>query len=292
MDKALKKDYNNCRQVMKKHSKTFSMAFSRLPSPKREAVWAFYAFNRNLDDIGDKTADRTKLEAEEQHFNDLLNGKVYPDPVYRALADVNRTFPIDREAVWAMFRGQYRDLDRQDIQTDDDLMAYCYEVAGSVGHMLLPILATKNQDVLRDSARKIGIAMQLTNILRDIREDFENSRVYLPQDKINAAGIDLENEIENGPSPAYIRLWEHYANLAIDLYNDGLADLPRYDPDSRFILVGAAGLYSAIIGASRRSGYGLTGRGHLSFFRKLCLLWHLKRKLSSGAKIQINGNGL
>lgn len=254
---------------MKENSKTFYMAFNKLPSPKKEAVWVYYALNRRLDNIGDLQHDTSMLQEEEKKLDVFLQGQTIEDPIYRCMEEVEKIFPIDVHAVKAMFKGQYADAEQKSIETEQDFFDYCYNVAGSVGDMLLPILAVTNKDILHQSACDIGTAMQITNILRDVGEDFKEGRIYLPKEKLLEYGVDLEQCIKNGPSEQFIDLWEYYASIAEKKYQSGLSVIRLYDNDSRFILYAAADLYGAIINESRVKGYGLTHRAYLTTLSKL-----------------------
>ncbi len=260
ISKTLASDYRSCKRIIDKNSKTFSMAFSILPSPKKEAVWALYALNRRLDDIVDQSPKALSLEEEQQKLRRLQAGQIPSEAVYRALADVDKTFGIDYEAFDAMFTGQYQDLSFSQPETEADLLDYCYYVAGSVGHMLLPVLATKNASLLRDSAKKLGIAMQLTNILRDVGEDFHNQRIYLPVNILEQEQVSLPTVIQTGVTDAYIKVWEHYAKLAESYYQAGLEQLDLYDEDSRLVVKAAAELYREILTAVRKQDYRLDKR--------------------------------
>lgn len=271
----LKKDYLYCRNIINKNSKTFSVAFSMLPSPKKEAVWSLYAFNRRLDDIADEKRDVEALNEEKKHFENLIKGIVLEHPIYRTLQDVNGKFTIDVNAVNAMFEGQYHDLNFKPFNTDDDLIKYCYNVAGSVGHMLLPIVATKNADKLYESAKYIGIAMQLTNILRDVGEDYRNNRVYLSKEQINFKKVDLEYVMKYGATYEYKQIWEHYAEMASEFYNLGLKDIDLYDEDSRFIIKAAAVMYSKIIDAVKSINYDFNKKAFVPYKEKVNILTNI-----------------
>lgn len=277
ISKKNKRDFEYCRKVMKEYSKTFYMAFNRLPSPKKEAVWVYYALNRRLDNIGDLQHDVSLLKEEEQKLDSFLQGQSIDDPIYRCLEEVQKIFPMDIKAVKAMFKGQYADAEQKNIETEDELFTYCYNVAGSVGDMLLPILAVQHRDDLHQSASDIGTAMQLTNILRDVGEDYKEGRVYLPREKLAEYDVDLDQCCTQGPSGQFISLWEYYASIAEKKYEEGLAVINLYDKDSRFILYAAADLYGAIIDKARKSGYGLTQRAFLTTLEKLKRLSAVKK---------------
>lgn len=276
INKELKKDYLYCKKIIEKYSKTFSMAFSMLPSPKKEAIWSLYAFNRRLDDIADKKGDIEELMAERKKFDNIFVDVVADEPIYRTLHDINMIFPIDKKAVNAMFEGQIYDINFKQFTTDEELLTYCYNVAGSVGHMILPIIATKNKEILNESSKSIGIAMQITNILRDVGEDFENNRIYLSKEQLDKYKVDLKEVFENGVNKNYIDLWESYAELAEGYYEKGLKDIELYDEDSIFIVKNSASMYSKIMDAVRQNNYNLKSKAYLTKKEKLDII--LKNK--------------
>ena len=276
INKELKKDYLYCKKIIEKYSKTFSMAFSMLPSPKKEAIWSLYAFNRRLDDIAEKNGSAEELMAERKKFDNIFVDVVADEPIYRTLHDINMIFPIDKKAVNAMFEGQIYDINFKQFTTDEELLTYCYNVAGSVGHMILPIIATKNKEILNESSKSIGIAMQITNILRDVGEDFENNRISLSKAQLDNYKVDLKEVFENGVNKNYIDLWESYAKLAEGYYEKGLKDIELYDEDSIFIVKNSASMYSKIMDAVRQNNYNLKSKAYLTKKEKLDII--LKNK--------------
>lgn len=258
--KQLESDYLVCKENIEKNSKTFSIAFSVLPMQKRKAVWALYGFNRLLDDIVDENKNVSLLKKEYEHFKNLQQGEIVQTPIYRALHDVDLRFGLDYQAMDDMFKGQFEDLRFIQPENDQEFLEYCYKVAGSVGLMLLPIVATKNQTILQESAKKIGIALQITNVLRDVGEDFAMGRVYFPQSVLQKYGVEMQTVVQNGPNDAYIQLWEAYASLAEEYYMAGLADIYLYDRDSVAPVKAAALVYREIIPMVREQGYRLDQR--------------------------------
>lgn len=272
MDESLRADYLACKRVIDRYSKTFSIAFSVLPSPKKEAVWALYAFNRILDDAADQLGDKKALEEEHSRFTGLQQGKTPDLPQYRALADVNQRFGLNVQAMEAQFTGQFYDLDFKPFAGDAQLLEYCYWVAGSVGDMLLPIVAVENQSRLGQSSAYLGTALQLTNILRDVGEDYRNGRVYLPQDALVKFEVNQQELGLARPTENTIRLWEHYAQMAEGFYQKGLEELEWYDPDSRGAVKTAALAYKEILNAVRAQEYRLDKRAVVPKRVKLALL--------------------
>lgn len=257
MTKTLTEDYKYCKKIIDKNSKTFSLAFSSLPERKKNSVWAIYAFFRLLDDIVDEGNSLDDLLEEKNNFYNMINGVEIDSPIYRALSDTFNYYSIDPVYIDAMFKGQERDIVFKQFEYDDDLLDYCYNVAGSVGHTLLPILATKNYKSLYNSAKDLGIAMQITNILRDIYEDYQNNRIYLSKKSLKQFNVNLEEVILNGVNKNYIDLWEYYAKKANSLYTSALNEIYLYDKDSQNIVKTAAIMYSKILDAVRKQKYDI-----------------------------------
>lgn len=271
-------DYLLCKSIIDAHSKTFSLAFSKLPSPKKEAVWALYAFNRQLDDFVDEHQDLEGLLDYQDKFNRLWDGDVHEDPILRALYDVMQHFNLRKDAFNKMFQGQINDCDFKPIQTTQALLDYCELVAGSVGEMLLPILSSRIDETLVESAIALGNGMQITNILRDVYEDYQRNRIYLPRDLLEAYHVNLELEVKDGPTPQYIALWEHLAHIAEDQYELGLSLINQYDKDSQYVVRASAIMYKGILDAVRKQKYRLDKRASLSKKEKLLLAKELLLK--------------
>lgn len=270
---SLDRDYLHCKRIIKQHSKSFYWAFRRLPKEKANAVWAIYAFCRRLDDAvdeGDSTGEFDRLVTQWQV---LRQGEVPDEPVWRALGDVFRRYNPSVEPYEGMIEGQRSDLAFAQPETDEELLQYCSLVAGTVGRMLLPVLATEHQSELADTANQLGQAMQLTNILRDVGEDLCRGRVYFSREAMERFGVTEAILAEGKPTSAFMALWEHYAVMAGQLYQQALENLGLYDRDSRAAVRGAAMVYGAILDEIRRRGYPcLTERVSLTLTLKLLIL--------------------
>ena len=173
-------DFAWCEDVIRRNSHSFYRAFSLLPACKRQSVYALYAFCRLADDCVDRDASAAKLEQVQDDLARFFAGTVVDAPLWRALDAVCSSFDLDAQPFFDMLEGQRRDLSFRQPETMGDLEEYGYYVAGSVGLMLLPILhaASPVDDGLRDSAVALGVAMQLTNILRDVGEDTPGTVYY------------------------------------------------------------------------------------------------------------------
>ena len=187
--------YRECEGITWSQARNFAYGIRLLPQDKRRALAAIYAFARRIDDIGDGTmpAERKIADLEQARRAVLdLTAPAPDDPVLIALADVQRAFPVPMEAFGELIDGCVADVRGTSYQTFDDLLWYCRCVAGSIGRLSLGIFGT-GRDVTHASelADSLGVALQLTNILRDIREDYGNGRVYLPAEDLAKFDVDL-----------------------------------------------------------------------------------------------------
>ncbi|MFZ3589169.1 phytoene/squalene synthase family protein [Bacillus sp. DJP31] len=253
----LAKAYQVCEGIVSQHSKTFYKAFTVLPSKEKKAVWAVYAFCRSVDDIVDEGENpEQQLQEFKMTFDQFVVGSLQTtDLRWIALRDVFDTYEMDVEPFYEMIKGQEQDLTKVRFETIEEVLQYSYYVASSVGLMLLPILAPANSHKLRDGAIYLGQAMQITNILRDIGEDFERGRVYMPRDimaKHQYSFFDIKHQVINS---SFISLWEEMASVAEELYEEVFKTIDEYPLYSRTPVKGAAYLYRAILGSVRRNKY-------------------------------------
>ena len=283
----LKKDYVYCEKVIKVSSKSFYTAFSKLPKDKAKAVYAIYAFCRQADDTVDaneplalKKENLAILEAELKEFE---KGKTPNHPMWRALRDVFNRYAMTTSPFFDQLEGQKRDLDFQEITDLAALKDYSYYVAGSVGLMLLPILATKSgiTESLKESAVSLGVAMQITNILRDVGEDYrENKRVYLPTELLDRHQVDLAQNVEKGPDNNFIALWEELAEESSRGYVEFEDSISHYDSDCRFPVLVSSKLYSGIMDSVRKNNYDcLSKRNYVPEARMMELILETRKIL-------------
>lgn len=270
--KEYKDDFSYCERVIKKHSKSFYAAFSTLPKEEAMSVYAVYAFCRKADDLVDEDADAEGL-AELRHQLQLFEQREEVDhPVWRALRVVFDTFDMDIDPFYDMITGQEKDLSFQQPNTQAELEEYSYYVAGTVGLMLLPLLTPNPQD-LREEALALGTAMQITNILRDVGEDLDNDRVYLPKEVMKKHGYTqsmLENKELN---QSFIDLWEYEANEAEKHYEQAMYLIKKVNKEAKKPLLLSLLFYKEILEAVRLNNYDcFTQRSVVGKRRKLQLL--------------------
>lgn len=192
--------------------------------------------------------------------------------IMNALNDTLNTYAIPQNPFKSLIQYVKGDLDLKIIQTDSDLYDYCYGVAGTVGELLTPILAASNEnnfEQAKDAAIALGKAMQITNILRDVGEDFQNGRIYLSEEKLAQYQVELHSTYYEGVNSDYIELWESYATEAVGLYNIALNGINYFDEDVRYIIELATTTYREILEEVRKSNYTLRKKVFVSKLKKI-----------------------
>jgi phytoene synthase len=271
----LDEDLRVCRDLLARGSKTFSSAARLLPTRMRDSVTVIYAFCRVADDTID--ADPAASEATVDHLRERLDrifmGTPGEDPVDRALADVVAREKLPRAPFDALLEGLVWDARGRRYETLDDLYAYAARVAGAIGALVTVLMGPRAAPVLA-RACDLGVAMQLTNIARDVGEDARLGRIYLPLAWLAEAGIDPEAFLRDPqPTAPLRRLVARLLERAEHLYHRADAGIPALPADCR-IAIRAARLVYADIGRSiQREGFdSVTRRAHVPLLRKLWLL--------------------
>jgi 15-cis-phytoene synthase len=250
--------YRECERITWSQARNFAYGIRLLPPDKRRGLAVIYAFARRIDDIGDGTMPaEEKITALEQARQAVASLSQPPadDPVLLALAAVERNFPVPMSAFGELIDGCVADVRGTSYQTFDELHWYCRCVAGSIGRLSLGIFGTRpgadpQSPTLQaaELADSLGVALQLTNILRDIREDHQNGRVYLPAEDLAKFSVDLdENDPLGPPGPGFTRLVEFEAERARDWYATGWKLLPMLDRRSAACTGAMAGIYRRLL---------------------------------------------
>ena len=247
--------YTECERITRAEARNFAYGIRLLPPPKRRALSAVYAFARRIDDIGDGDlpAER-KLALLDAARKDIREVGARPDdPVLVALADVGERFPIALDAFEELADGCEADVRGTRYRTFDDLHTYCRQVAGSVGRLSLGVFDLApgaDREQAAPVADALGVALQLTNILRDIKEDRENGRVYLPAEDLERYGCTLEQAADGtftDDPEALAALVRYEAARAREWYADGLRLLPMLDRRSAACTGAMAGIYYRLL---------------------------------------------
>jgi 15-cis-phytoene synthase len=258
--------YAEVERITRSRARNFAYGIMVLPRDKRRAIAAIYAFARRVDDVADGELPVEEKRARLEELVVQLEGKPGDDAMFIALADARKRYPIPQDALQALVDGGLQDLVTTRYATFDELRGYCTKVAGAVGVCCVAVYGS--DDVER--AETLGIALQLINIIRDVREDWELGRVYLPQDELSSFGVS-ENDIAAGNvSPAWHALMTFQAERARAYLQDGLGLLRSLDSRSSLCVSTFAGLYRATLERIEQRGFDVfDGPPHLSTLTKL-----------------------
>lgn len=244
--------YRECERITRREAANFYYGIRLLPRPKRQAMCAAYAFARRVDDIGDddtgldRDAQLRALAHERNALAALADGvEAHPgDPVITALGHAQRRYGIPADAFEALIEGVELDVLGATFQTFDELVRYCRCVAGSIGRMCSAIYTDGHGERVYALADDLGVAMQLTNILRDIVEDRERGRVYLPAEDLRRFGCEDLAHAEEARAEALIRF---EAARAGEWFERGLAMTTMIDARSAACVNAMTGIYRVIL---------------------------------------------
>ena len=246
--------YRRCEEITWSQARNFSYGIRLLPPAKRHALAAVYAFARRIDDIGDGTLPAPEklaaLDGARAALSGLMAGgqRDPGDQVLVALADAGDRFDIPLAAFGELIDGCAADVRGVTYQTFDDLLHYCRCVAGSIGRLSLGVFGTTDPETAVPLADSLGVALQLTNILRDIREDYASGRVYLPAEDFDRFGCALDHDPATGPGQDKLTaLVEFEADRARTWYAKGLALMPLLDRRSAASAGAMAGIYFRLL---------------------------------------------
>lgn len=266
MNLCLEFDYFLTKQIIKKNSASFYAAFSKIKDQhRRRGIFSIYAYCRHVDDLIDEKNDINQLLAYKNKLDDVAKGINVGGFRWRTLQDTaSRFYPSDYDyrPYYDMIEGQEFDAHPVRIETLDQLLHYCDLVAGSVGRMLLPLLAPDATVDLTPFAIALGRAFQLTNILRDIGEDYQRDRVYIPTLWMRKHQYTLSDLHQFTINDSFIALWEEIATIAEQYYQQALPMLIHFPEDSRWPLKGALLVYRAILKVIRNHRYTVMKTKH------------------------------
>ena len=229
----------------------FYYAFLTLPRARRDALYAVYAFCRTVDDVADLGRDRGAQRAELARWRaDVARcfepGPPPGHPIARQLAAAVRAYPIPRAALEAIIDGCEMDLERVRFATAEDLYPYCYRVASAVGLCCIEIFGYTDPRA-RDYAVKLGTALQLTNIVRDVGADARDGRVYLPQADLRGFGVTEDDLVAGRYGERFVKLMEHQAARARQFYAAAAAAYPTADARSLIAAQIMGGIYRTLL---------------------------------------------
>jgi len=265
-----------CQQKAAQSGSSFYYSFLFLPTERRRAITALYAFCREVDDVADEVSDigiaRTKLAWWRTEVANLFAG--HPQhPVTKALAPFTAAYGIDAARLNEIIDGMEMDLDRHRYADFASLKLYCHRVAGVVGELSASIFGYRNPATLA-YAEALGIAFQLTNIIRDVGEDARRDRVYLPQDELARFGLDAEDIRARRGGEKFASLMEFQAQRAQSYYDLAYSNLAPEDRASQRAGLIMAAIYRTLLDEIRRERFNvLDQRIALTPLRKFWIAW-------------------
>ncbi len=269
--------YDRCTEITRSEARNFYFGFILLPRERRRGIHALYAFSRLCDDsvdgVDDLDAKLAAVAARRAEVARAYDGDIPgDDPVLIALADAVRRFGIPRAPMDALVDGVEMDLAIDRYADWPALKGYCDRVAGAVGVLSLHVFGFR-EPIAVQHAEDLGVAMQVVNIMRDVQEDAERDRVYLPADEMAACGVTEDDILGDRMTPEMFRLMQIQGDRARDYFRRGEQLIPLLDLRARMCVGMLAALYGDILARITAGGYDYTrGRVSLSGRRKASLM--------------------
>jgi phytoene synthase len=265
-----------CQQKTAQSGSSFYYSFLFLPPPRRRAITAFYAFCREVDDVVDECTDldvaRTKLAWWRTEVAALYEGKA-KHPVALALAALLPEFNIEQARLHEIIDGMEMDLTRHRYADFSALQKYCYRVASVVGLVSAEIFGHSHPDTLK-YAENLGMAFQLTNIIRDVGEDARRDRIYIPVDELARFNVTAADIMHARHSEAFVQLMQFQVERALNYYRDAMSFLPQQDRRAQRPGLVMAAIYRTLLEEIRADGMQvLNQRTSLTPLRKLWIAW-------------------
>lgn len=270
-----------CQKKAAASGSSFYFSFLFLPPRRRRAIVALYAFCREVDDAVDECADAQAARARLAWWRAELAG-TYDGrpghPVTQALADAARDFNLPQELLTEIIDGMEMDLSQTRYADFKALNLYCYRVASTVGLLAAEIFGYEDRRTLK-YAHDLGLAFQLTNIIRDVGEDARRGRIYLPQDELERFGVNAEDILHARYTEGFHRLMDFQVERAERYYEQAFAQLPAQDRRAQRPGLVMAAIYHALLRKIRRDGCRvLDRRMALTPLRKLWIAWRTWRR--------------
>ena len=265
-----------CQQKAAASGSSFYYSFLFLPEDKRRAITALYAFCREVDDVVDECSDSAvaamKLVWWRKELAAAFHGTPQ-HPVARALAELAPRFDLAESKLNEIIDGMQMDLEHKRYPTFDALRLYCHRVAGVVGQLAAGIFGYQDRRTL-EYAADLGLAFQLTNIIRDVGEDARRDRIYLPLDEMERYGVSAPEILQARETESFRRLVEFQIERARACYREAFAKLPAADRKAQRAGIIMAAIYQTLLDEIRRDGCRvLTRRTSLTPVRKLWIAW-------------------
>lgn len=265
-----------CQERAARSGSSFYYSFRFLPPDRRKAITALYAFCREVDDIADEVTDvavaRTKLAWWRTEVANLFAG--HPQhPVTQALLQATIEFGVDQHRLNEIIDGMEMDLTHHRYKDFDSLKLYCHRVAGVVGQLSASIFGFRHAQTLV-YAENLGLAFQMTNIIRDVGEDARRDRIYLPIDELHQFGVDVDDLLKARRTDNFVRLMAFQAERAESIYDAAFAALHPDDRKTQRPGLIMSAIYRTLLTEIKRDGFlVLTERTSLTPLRKLWIAW-------------------
>lgn len=283
-DQKLQSAYSHCRSITRIHAKTFYMATRFLPNHKQRSIFAIYGLCRYLDDLVDEAEDLIehneishleiyeRLDIFKNNLIESYKGINQNDPILIAFSDTLQRYDISLELPLLLLEGVKMDLQKTRYSTFDELYDYSYKVASVVGLMTSEVFGYTDKKAL-DYAVDLGIAMQLTNILRDVGEDLQRDRIYLPADELDKFGIRSQSLFNKEKTPEFCDFMNFQINRARRYYSEADKGIAMLDFDSRLPVLLARENYSRILDKIEENNYNVFDqRAYLNSVEKFSIL--------------------
>ena len=276
LDPELRASYEECKRLNSLHGKTYYLATLLLPKSKRPHVHALYGFARYADEIVDDLSSTLTIEEKSAYLKNWGEGVIEDirlgtskDHVGRALVDTVQRFSIPIELFEAFLHSMTMDLSVTHYQTYEELMEYVYGSAAVIGLQMVPILGATNPEAY-SAAEKLGIAFQLANFIRDIDEDLDRGRIYLPLDELEAAGVSREMLMARVLTPQIKAALQFQIARVRRLQSEAAVGITMLDPTSQPCIQAASELYCGIVDEVEKINYEVfTHRATTSTWRRL-----------------------
>ena len=264
MTVTLERSYAYCRGVAKRRARNFYYSFVLLPEDERNAMCALYAFMRYCDDLSDEPGEgaekaRAMMGRWRSELSEALEGRCGEHPVWPAFHATVERYGIPHEYFYDMIEGVSSDLESRRIETFEELYRYCYQVASVVGLSVIHILGFDSPEAL-PLAEKCGVAFQLTNIIRDVREDAEGGRIYLPAEDLARFQVGHDDVLEGKRTEALVRLLQYETERAKAYYAESRPLVGMVRPRNRACLWALIEIYRRLLEKIERSGYDVLRR--------------------------------
>ncbi len=246
-----------CRQKAAESHSSFLSGFRFLSVEKRNAITVLYAFCRELDDVVDGCTDpnvaQITLNWWRSDLEKVFNNEMPEHPVHQALKDIRASFDLPKNEFEALIDGMQMDLEQARYGSFDELKLYCHRVAGVVGCLIARILGFSNPKTL-EYADKMGLALQLTNIIRDVGEDARQGRIYLPIEEMKKFDVPANVIMQCKPTDNFAKLMQFQVDRARETYREAMLLLPAADKKSQKVGLIMAAIYYALLNEIDRDG--------------------------------------